>query len=95
MSKKKDFDKKISGGLEGLTGKKKSTPAGSTPKETTKGKGRPPATHGRVRFTTIIDPNKRDTMKLIALRQHRTISDVFDDAIAKYIAEYIKDGGQL
>jgi len=56
--------------------------------EESRGRGRPPATHGRVRFTTIIDPAKRDEMKLIALKDHKTISDVFEEAVTDYIRRW-------
>jgi len=54
-------------------------------KEESRSPGRPPATHGRTRFTTIIDPAKRDAMKLLALKAGKTISDVFEEAVSEYI----------
>ena len=89
MSKKNGFDDKIKSGLQGLTGKNPDPDA--DPAETDqvdqvkRGKGRPPADHGKKRYTIIIEPDYITKMKIIAARQNRQISEAFSEAVADYI----------
>lgn len=53
-------------------------------------KGRPPVHHGRKRFTTLISPEKRDILKMVALKENRTISDLFEEAADLLIEKYRK-----
>lgn len=48
-------------------------------------RGRPKKDHGRVKFTTIIDPIKRDELKILAIRQGRNVADILDELIDKYL----------
>ncbi len=64
---------------------------GPDPKK--KKKGRPPATHGREMYTTIIDDEMGDQVRRIAIIEHKTISDVLDEALNLYVAR-IKAGGK-
>ena len=62
----------------------------SPQKKTTskRGKGRPPVEHGRKRFTTLISPEKRDFLKMVALKENCTISDLFEEAADLLIKKY-------
>lgn len=53
-------------------------------------KGRPPVHHGRKRFTTLISPEKRDLLKMVALKENCTISDLFEEAADLLIEKYRK-----
>lgn len=53
-------------------------------------KGRPPVHHGRKRFTTLISPEKRDVLKMVALKENCTISDLFEEAADLLIEKYKK-----
>ena len=60
-----------------------------------RGPGRPQKEHDRERFTTIIDPQLRAKVKIIAAREDRQIHDVFNEAVAQYVAQYEKDRGEI
>ena len=53
-------------------------------------RGRPKKAHGRVKFTTIIDPLKRDELKILAIRQGRNVADILDELIEKYLKKNLK-----
>jgi hypothetical protein len=54
--------------------------------------GRPKAEHGRERFTTMIDPELRDRMKVLAIMEGVTASDLFNQAVADFL-EKMEIGG--
>jgi len=62
---------------------------------TTRGPGRPPADHSRIRFTTIIEPQLRTKIKIIAARDNRPIHDVFNEAVKQYVDRYEADNGKI
>lgn len=76
------FRQKKPGSIAPLMGKKRANP---------KKKGRPPATHGREMYTTIIDDEMGDKIRRIAITEYKTISDVLDEALTLYLAS-IKNG---
>lgn len=48
-------------------------------------RGRPPGRVKRVKFTTMIDPVKRDQLKHISITERRSLADILDELIAGYI----------
>jgi hypothetical protein len=60
-----------------------------------RGPGRPKKEHDRTRFTTIIDPDLRAKIKIIAAREDRQIHDVFNEAVAQYVDQYEKERGAI
>ena len=61
----------------------KPTPV-TPPKSNTK-KGRPPLGKNRVKFTTMIDPKKRDQLKHIAINRGVSLADLLDSMIDQLI----------
>ena len=51
-------------------------------------RGRPKKEHGRVKFTTILDPTKRDKLKILAIHQKRNVADILDEIIDKYLKNH-------
>jgi hypothetical protein len=58
-------------------------------------RGRPPVTHNRIRFTTIIEPELRRKMKTIAALNERAIHDVFNEALQQYVDRYEQEHGEV
>lgn len=48
-------------------------------------KGRPKKGTPREKFTTVIDPTKRDQLKILAIHQKRTVADILDELISSYL----------
>jgi len=61
-------------------------PTTTTPKSSAK-KGRPSLGKNRVKFTTMIDPKKRDQLKHIAINRGVSLADLLDSMIDKLIEE--------
>lgn len=60
-----------------------------------RGPGRPKKEHDRERFTTIIEKDLRAKVKIIAAREDRQIHDVFNEAVAQYVAQYEAERGKI
>lgn len=60
-----------------------------------RGPGRPKKDHDRERFTTIIEKDLRAKVKIIAAREDRQIHDVFNEAVAQYVAQYEAERGKI
>lgn len=89
MSKKKGFDDKIKADLvKGMTGEEKEQP--KKPKM-----GRPKATHGKKRYSVILEPEYIAAAKYIAMYEACQISEVFSKAISGYIEKFEKEHGKL
>ncbi|MFK7935851.1 MAG: hypothetical protein AB8G22_20220, partial [Saprospiraceae bacterium] len=57
--------------------------------------GRPRAEHNRIRFTSIVEQDLRDKMKIIAIRQGIKINDAFNNALANYVRAWEKKNGSI
>jgi len=53
-----------------------------------RGKGRPKATHNKVRFTTLLDPDLRDKMNIIRGLAGYEVNQMFNEAVQEYINKY-------
>ena len=62
-------------------------PLEQQPISPSKKKGRPSLGKNRVKFTTMIDPNKRDTLKHNAINKGISLADLLDQMIDQYIEE--------
>lgn len=58
-----------------------------TPIVKTNAKGRPKKGTPREKFTTVIDPTKRDQLKILAIHQKRTVADILDELISEYLTD--------
>lgn len=67
----------------------------TTGSRSSKKRGRPESTHGKVRYNTMIRPEHRDKLKLIALRDHRQIHEVMEDALTAFFKAYEEKNGPL
>lgn len=54
-------------------------------------KGRPKATHGKIRFTTLLEKDLRDKMNLIKVLTGEEVNKMFSDAVRAYVAEWEKE----
>lgn len=94
MAKKKRVSFKDVGNLptpEKVEQRNKSIITKVDPQKEPKGKrGRPTANHGKERFTILMNPNKRDVVKLIASLEKKQISDLFNEMADSLINEYSK-----
>ena len=63
--------------------------------ETKRKPGRPPAEHDRVRFTTLITPELRAKIKIIAAREDEQIHNVFNLAVRQYVEAWEKQNGKI
>lgn len=50
-------------------------------------KGRPSLKKGRVKFTTMIKPAKRDKLKHLAIEKNKSLADMLEEMIDRYILE--------
>lgn len=50
-------------------------------------KGRPKKGTPREKFTTVMDPTKRDQLKILAIHQKRTVADILDELITSYLSD--------
>jgi len=51
-------------------------------------KGRPKATHGKIRFTTLLDPDLRDKMNIIRGLTGYEVNEMYNEAVQVYIDKY-------
>ena len=57
--------------------------------------GRPKAEHKRIRFTTLIEPELRAKIKIIAAREESQIHDLFGRAVKSYIEAWERINGKI
>lgn len=57
--------------------------------------GRPKATHGKIRFTTLLDPVLRDKMNLIRAITNKEVNEHFHKAVSSYIDQWQKDNSSI
>lgn len=108
MSKRKGFDNKLGSVLGSST--TPPSPKTEKPKKASTAKpkaiapgpiaekrkvGRPKAVHNRIRFTSIVEQELRDKMKIIAIRQGIKINDAFNNALLNYVNAYEKKNGEV
>lgn len=108
MSKRKGFDNKLGSVLGSSASTPTPKVETSNKQSTTKSNlkppvqitekrkvGRPKAVHNRIRFTSIVEQELRDKMKIIAIRQGIKINDAFNNALSNYVNAYEKKNGEV